>query len=136
MAIRHASFMSPSLPSRHPWTPFLLRPAALVFSLLFLSSLFLTRSRLLNWESKLPQGQVHFRGRILDAGFTPIGEEGGRWQLILLSDGTPAMIWMTEGGRKGDWVEGRAAFELGQGSRNPGGFSRRNWLWSKGAAWT
>lgn len=46
------------------------------------------------------------------------------------------MIWMTEGGRKGDQVEGRAEFQLGQGSRNPGGFSRRNWLWSKGAAGT
>lgn len=117
-------------------TPLLLRPGAVVFVLILLLALGVTRARLLAWEARLPGEELPFTGRILDAGSALPGGEEGRTQLVLLADGTPVMLWVKEVGRKGDLVQGRACFECGQGSRNPGGFSKRNWLWSKGAAWT
>lgn len=113
-----------------------LRPGAVIFSLTLCFCLVLTRTRLKTWEAKVPGGLTAFSGRILDAGTPLPGSEGGRKQRVLLTDGTPVMVYLKEGGRKGDLVEGLAVFSPGEGVRNPGGFSERRWLWSRGAAWT
>ena len=87
------------------------------------------------WESRLECGAQAFSGTVIDAGVgIPGCPEKGRWQIVLLSDGGPAMLWMNEPGRFGDRVRGVASFKRGEGMRNPGGFSTRLWLWSNGVS--
>lgn len=114
-----------------------LRPGSILFLLVILTVFCLTQFRIRRWERGLPAGEITFSAVIKDPGTPVPGDTGGsRAQTLVLADGTPVLLWMDRPGRKGDRVEGRARFEIPEGTRNPGGFSRRNWLWTKGAVWT
>ncbi len=113
-----------------------LRPGAILFLLVLITVFCSTQLRIRRWERELPLEEISFTALIKDPGTAvPGDEDGGRTQTLILADGTPVLLWMERPGRKGDRVEGRARFVVPEGTRNPGGFSRRNWLWSKGAVW-
>lgn len=112
------------------------RPGAVCFVLVFSFSFCTSRLRIARWESRLPVGPVDFQGIVTDPGSPLPGDPFGmRLQKVRLADGTPVMIRTDLPARRGDRIEGRTVFECARGSRNPGGFSERNWLWSQGAVW-
>ncbi|NLB04522.1 MAG: DNA internalization-related competence protein ComEC/Rec2 [Fastidiosipila sp.] len=113
-----------------------MRPGALCFVLLFSFSFFSCRLRIARWERRVPEGAINFTGLVVEAGNPLPGDPHGvRAQKIRLADGTPVLIRTDLPAQKGDRIEGRAVFECAEGARNPGGFSERNWLWSRGAVW-
>lgn len=80
---------------------------------------------------------IEFTGLVTDPACPLPGEpEAGRTQEIRLDQGVSVLLYMETPARRGDRIRGKAVFACGEGSRNPGGFSERNWLWSKGAVWT
>ncbi len=108
---------------------------AVLFILTAALSFAITGKRLYAWEHMAAVGRQRFTGTVIHAGVgTPGDPGGGRWQTIRTPDGMPAMLWMKYPARLGDRVEGAALFRTGEGTRNPGGYSSRLWLWSKGAA--
>ncbi|HZK29321.1 MAG TPA: DNA internalization-related competence protein ComEC/Rec2 [Clostridia bacterium] len=115
----------------------IIRPGTIVFALLVVTAFITTGTRLIRQERRLPGQEIAFSGLITDAGHASIGgsRSGERFQTIRLTDGRSVILWMKYPARKGDRVSGSTAFEIGEGSRNPGGFSQRMWLWSKGAGW-
>ncbi len=112
-----------------------IRYPLILFFFVAVLSFTITGKMLTYWESRLECGAQAFSGTVIDAGVGILGcPEKGRWQIVLLSDGVPAMLWMNEPGRLGDRVRGVASFKRGEGMRNPGGFSTRLWLWSNGVS--
>ncbi|NLA95976.1 MAG: ComEC/Rec2 family competence protein, partial [Clostridiaceae bacterium] len=113
-----------------------LQPGAVCFVLLVAFSFLTGYLKIARWEGRVPAGVIGFSGLVVEAGNALPGDpQGVRAQKIRLSDGTPVVIYTDLPARKGDQIEGRALFECAEGTRNPGGFSERNWLWSKGAVW-
>ncbi len=114
-----------------------IRYIALLFFIVLVLSYTLTVRTLIRWERSFSVGKKSFSGVVVDAGIgTPGNLEKGRWQTVRLNDGIPALMWMKVAARLGDKVEGVATFRVGEGMRNPGGFSSRSWLWSKGVAFS
>lgn len=112
-------------------------PGTIVFALVAVTAFLTTGTRLTRQEKCLPSQEIAFEGVVTHAGHASPGDRtAARFQTIRLTDGTPAVLWMKYPARKGDYVSGLATFEIGESSRNPGGFSKRMWLWSKGVAWT
>lgn len=111
------------------------RPGSLLFLFTLLFALLLTRARLNRWETLFPEGDYDISGIIQDEGIpTPLHAGGSQLQIIRMEGGVPLAIRMKEPGRRGDRVTGRVRIRWGQGSRNPGGFSERTWLWGQGTA--
>jgi len=113
-----------------------MQPGSVCFVLLVSFSLLTSYLKITRWEGRVPAGSIDFSGLVVEAGKALPGDpQGVRAHKIRLSDGTPVLIHTDIPARKGDRIEGRAIFECAEGTRNPGGFSERNWLWSKGAVW-
>lgn len=113
-----------------------LQPGAVCFILLVSFALLTSYLKITRWEGRVPAESTDFSGLVVEAGKALPGDpQGMRAQKIRLSDGTPVLIHTDLPARWGDRIEGRAFFECAEGTRNPGGFSERNWLWSKGAVW-
>ena len=112
------------------------RPGALLFFLLLTVQLVFTRFAVAKSERELPPGNHYFSGVITDPGVILSEDPGqGRTQTVRLDNGIRALLWMEQPGKRGDRVSGTAVFTVGVGTRNPGGYSKRNYLLSKGALW-
>ena len=112
------------------------RPGALLFFLLLTVQLVFTRFAVAKSERELPPGNHYFSGVITDPGVILSEDPGqGRTQTVRLDNGIRALLWLEQPGKRGDRVSGTAVFTVGEGTRNPGGYSKRNYLLSKGALW-
>lgn len=116
--------------------PLSIRPGVLVFALAVLVSFGLTAVKLIRWEKRLPAGEIDFQGVIADSeGLPPLSSQTIHMRKAISCQGIPVLVRVSHEARLGDLVEGQLVFRLGQGSRNPGAFSERGWLWARGAAW-
>ena len=79
-----------------------IRYPLILFFFVAVLSFTITGKMLTYWESRLECGAQAFSGTVIDAGVgIPGCPEKGRWQIVLLSDGVPAMLWMNEPGGSG-----------------------------------
>ena len=129
--------MKASSEAQLPWFERLaIRPGAVFFLCLLIIQFIVTRVSIRASYAEMPSADTAFSGVIIDPGVASTDDKrSGRSQTIRLENKNLVLLWMNEPGRRGDRVTGRAAFFVPSGTRNPGGFSRRNYLLSKGVVW-